>query len=235
MNGCYYIGKKRRKRGRRHPLLWFFVLLLLVTLALNACLYPQVLALVESRVNTRLSAVAAECIALTLQEEGTDYASLVELRYGTDGAVRSVSVDTVGLMLLKQRLALSLLSALREETLSVSVPVGNLFGFLPVSGLGGELPVTVSTAESLKASFSSSFTEAGINQTRHTLLFSFEITAYCLLSGRTEAITLTSSFPAAETVIVGEVPDSLTQISRLTDEVTEYDIDDAVDFGNVVN
>ncbi len=234
MKECYYIGKRRKKRGKRR-LLGLGLFLLLPALLLHFCLYPQVLALVESRVGTRLSALSAEQIALTLAETDTSYSSLIHIGYGTDGAVRSVSVDTVRIALLKQRLALSLLSALEEEgALSVSIPLGNLLGFLPLSGLGRPLTVRVKTADSLKASFHSSFTEAGINQTRHTIRFCFEITVYCLISGRVEAITLDSSFPAAETVIVGDVPESLTQISRLTDGVTEFDIDDAVDFGNVV-
>lgn len=234
MNGRYYIGKKR-KRSRKRRLWGLILFLLLPALLLHFCLYPQVLALVEGRVNTRLSSLAARQIALTLSETDTSYTSLIHIDYGTDGAVRAVSVDTVKVALLKQRLALSLLDALEAEgTLSVSVPIGNLFGFLPLSGLGKPLTVRVKTADSLKASFHSSFTEAGINQTRHTIRFCFEITVYCLISGRVETITLSSSFPAAETVIVGDVPDSLTQISRLTDGVTEFDIDDAVDFGNVV-
>ena len=232
MKNCYYIGKKRRKR---HPFLFFLFILCALLSLFNATLYPKARALVESRVTNRLSAVAADHIARVLEEEETSYASFVHLSYGTDGAVRALSVDTVKMALLKQRLALSLLSALQEENvLSVSVPLGNLTGILPLSGVGRPVSISVKAAESLKASFVSSFTDVGINQTRHIISFSFEITVRVLLGGRTETVTLVSTFPAAETVIVGEVPDSLTQISRLTDGVTEYEIDDAVDFGNVL-
>lgn len=235
MNECYYIGKRRTKRKRR-TLLWLCVLLLLLALLLNACLYPQIMALVESHVTTRLSTLSAERIALILSKEAVTYDSLIHISYGTDGEVRSVSVDTVKMALLKQTLALSLLSGLEQEgELAVTVPVGDLFGFLPFSGTGRTLSISIRTADSLRASFSSSFTEAGINQTRHTLSFRFEITVYCFLAGRTETVSFVSSFPAAETIIVGKVPDSLTQISRLTDGITEYDIDDAVDFGNVLD
>ena len=232
MKSCYYIGKRRRKR---HPFLFLFLLVGVTLLFLNASLYPKALALVESKVKNRLSALSAERIADTLTEEGMSYDSFVHIAYGADGAVRSLSVDTVKMALVKQKLALSLLSSLQEEdVLSVSVPLGNLTGLMPLSGVGRPVSVSVKAAESLKASFVSSFTEVGINQTRHLISFSFTFTVRVLLGGRTETITLVSSFPAAETVIVGQVPDSLTQISRLTDDVTEYDIDDAVDFGNVV-
>ena len=233
MGECYYIGK--RKRRIKRPLLCFFILLCVVALGVNARLRPQVMALVESRVTSRLSSVTASKIAEVLDLEKVSYDDLIHIAYDTAGAVRSVSVDTVKITLLKQKLALALLSSLqKEEGLAISVPLGNLIGFLPLSGQGPDLPVSLTAAESLRASFSSSFTEAGINQTRHTVSFCFEITVYCLFSGRTREITFLSSFPAAETIIVGDVPDTLTQISRLTDGITEYDIDDAVDFGNIL-
>lgn len=232
MKGCYYIGRRRRKR---HPFLFFFFFVGTVAILLNASLYPKARALVESKVKNRLSSLSAERIAHVLEKEGTSYASFIHISYGTDGAVRSLSVDTVKMTLLKQKLALSLLADLQEESLlSVSIPLGNFTGIMPLSGMGRPIPVSVKGAESLKASFVSSFTETGFNQTRHVISFSFEFTVRILLGGRTETVTLVSEFPAAETVIVGEVPETLTQISRSMDGITEYDIDDTVDFGNIV-
>ena len=47
-------------------------------------------------------------------------------------------------------------------------------------------------------------------------------------------MTLHISTAAAETLIIGEVPDSFTDIDRLTDGEDELYVDDAVDFGDVV-
>ena len=234
MAGEYYIGKRRRRIKGRHLFLIFALGLLLLTLLLNAALYPQVLALAKSRITNRLSSLSAEEICTVLSEEDVRYEDLIRISYGTDGKVTAVSVDTVRLTLLKERIALRILALLQTKSFSVSVPFGNVIGFLPLSEMPGEIPVTVRTAESMRAGFRSSFEEAGINQTRHTISFVFETEVYCLLAGKTERITLSNVFPAAETVIVGEVPDSFTDISRFTDELDEYDIDDAVDFGSVL-
>ena len=234
MEGTYYVGKRRHCRKRSHRITLFLGCLVLLTLLLNRLLYPQALALVKSRVTSRISTLSAQGIAEVLAKEGIQYEDLICIRYGTDGKVSSVSVDTVCLTLLKERIALHLLSMLQSKDLSVSLPVGNVTGLLPLSGKLGEISVSVRASESMTAAFHSSFIEAGINQTRHTLSFVFETEVYCLLSGRTEKITLQNTFPAAETVIVGAVPDTFTSISRLTDAVDEYDIDDAVDFGNII-
>ena len=232
MKGCYYIGKKRKKR---HPFLCFLLLLGVALVSFNTLLYPTAAELVKSKVENRISTLSAECITRVLSEEGANYSSLIQISYDGEGKVRSLSVDQVKIALLKQRVALSLLSVLKDESaLAISVPLGNLTGLLPLSSIGRPISFSAKAAESLKASFVSTFEEAGINQTRHVISISYTFTVRILFGLKTETVTLSATLPAAETLIIGEVPDSLTQISRLTDGITEYDIDDAVDFGNAV-
>jgi hypothetical protein len=154
---------------------------------------------------------------------------------GADGEVCAASFDTVKLNLLKTELASALLSSLYTQTVTASVPVGNLAGLIFFSGRGADVNVKARLTESVTARFHTSFTEAGINQMRHSIGISLLFTANYLLGRRTETLTLTVDIPLGETLIVGDVPDTLTQINRLTDDITEIDIDDAVDFGNILS
>ena len=147
----------------------------------------------------------------------------------------SASVNTAALNLLRSRIAKGILAELKENALSVRVPLSNLFGIILLSSSKGGLNVTLHTAESIISSFSSHFEECGINQTKHLITFDFSLEVYFLLPLYYQTMTLTFSVAAAETLIVGEVPDSFTDIERLTDSAEEYLVDDAVDFGNVVN
>lgn len=207
----------------------------MLALLVNGVLLPKVRALCEHTLRNRLSRLAAEEAYAVLSAGGYSYESFIRLTYDSTGALRSASVDTVTLSLLKAKLSLAVLSHLCAEKMTVQVPVSALLGLLFFSGLSGEIPITAAVMPSVTAKTHTSFEEAGINQTRHaiTLSLAFSVT-YILPTGK-EHLQLAFDLPLAETVIVGEVPDSLTQISRLTDGVTEYEIDDAVDFGNVVS
>ena len=228
-------GKRTRGRWRHiRPVCIFLCVLCMLALLVNGVLLPKVRSLCEHTLRNRLSRLASEEAYSLLSEGGYTYESFIRLNYDETGALRSASVDTVTLSLLKAKLSLAVLSHLCAEELTVSVPVSALLGILLFSGVSGEIPVTATVMPSATASILSVFEEAGINQTRHAVTLSLCFFASYLLPTGKEDLTFRFDLPLAETVIVGDVPDSLTQITRLTDDVTEYEIDDAVDFGNVV-
>jgi hypothetical protein len=126
--------------------------------------------------------------------------------------------------------ALAELADHRSEDLEI--PVGSLFGMEWYNGRGPCLPVRVTLAHGIHACFRSEFATQGINQTLHTVYFSIKIKGELLLATRMLPVDLSQEIVAAQTVILGSVPDSFTHISRLTADVSEEEIDDIFDFGN---
>ena len=61
------------------------------------------------------------------------------------------------------------------------------------------------------ASFESYFTEAGINQTLQKLTMDVIVDVSILVLGRTESFTVSSQVVVAQTIIVGQVPDTFFQ------------------------
>ena len=239
MEGDYYIGNRKRCKKRLSRPKRILLLLCTFTLALillfQAVLLPQVRALCEAAVSNRLEALASKKTYELLRQEALSYTDFILLRYDTDGGVRSASVDTVKLNLFKTALATQVLEALVTQDITVSVPRGNLLGVLFFSGMGGDARITARVANGMHARLHSAFTTEGINQTRHEIGFSLDFTAYYLLPTGTERLSFSVGIPLGETLIVGDVPDSLTQINRLNEEISEIEIDDAVDFGHILS
>ena len=238
MVNSYYLGGKRKhpKRGSRLKRSLLTLLLSLIALSLwtHTALLPQVRALCETEISNRLEAIANRRAYEILEAGGYSYSDFIRLTYDAEGGVRSASVDTVRLNLLKTSLALSVLESLVTEDISVGIPVGNLLGLLFFSGMGKEIFVTAKVANGMHARFHTEFRTEGINQTRHAIGFSLDFSATYLLTTGKEALSFSVSIPVGETLIVGKVPDTLTQINRLSEEISELEIDDAVDFGHVV-
>ena len=61
------------------------------------------------------------------------------------------------------------------------------------------------------AAFVSDFQQAGINQTLHQLTMEVSVDVAVLVLGDTSGFTVTSEVVVAETVIVGDVPDTFLQ------------------------
>ena len=80
-----------------------------------------------------------------------------------------------------------------------------------LSGRGPDIPVEIMSIRNSDASFRSAFTEAGINQTLHQLIMQVSVDVTILVLGKAESFTINSQVVIAETVIVGDVPDTFFQ------------------------
>jgi sporulation protein YunB len=114
------------------------------------------------------------------------------------------------------RLKTSTLNLINDEMLAldtsdIGIPLGSLFVAEIFSGKGPTIPVEIISIRNSDAYFTSSFTQAGINQTLHQLSMSVLVDVSVLVLGETASFTVTSEVVVAETIIVGDVPDTFFQ------------------------
>jgi len=232
MNRVYSLSGRRSVRRRRHP--FFFLLLVLLSLLLifNFQLYPTLSTVASAKARNEASTLIATAFSVGLAEEELSYDRLIDIRYRTDGIVSSMSCNMPLLGSLRNRLLLAVLEGLQSsDTATVRLPLGTLLGGDAFSGQGPFIEVGVLLARGATAYMESEFREVGINQSLHRILFTVEIDLVIMLPSRPLTLHVRESYPVAETVILGEVPDAYTEIDRLTDAVTEEDINDIYDFG----
>ena len=112
------------------------------------------------------------------------------------------------------RLKTDVLNLINDEILAIDtdeigIPIGNLLFPEIMAGKGPAIPVQILAIRNSDASFFSDFTEAGINQTLHRLNMNVSVDVAVLVLGQTNHFTVSSQVVVAETVIVGQVPDTL--------------------------
>ena len=114
------------------------------------------------------------------------------------------------------RLKTDILNLINDDILALStndlgIPLGSLFLPEILSGRGPDIPVEIMSIRNSDASFRSAFTEAGINQTLHQLIMQVSVDVTILVLGKAESFTINSQVVVAETIIVGDVPNTLLQ------------------------
>ena len=97
------------------------------------------------------------------------------------------------------------------DTSDIGIPLGSIFLPELLSGQGPIIPVQIISIRNSDAFFTSNFTQAGINQTLHQLSMSVLVDVSVLVLGETASFTVTSEVVVAETIIVGDVPDTFFQ------------------------
>lgn len=115
------------------------------------------------------------------------------------------------------RLKTDILNLINDEILAldasqIGVPLGSLILPELLSGKGPVIPVQILAIRNSDASFSSDFTEAGINQTLQKLTMTISVDVTILVLGETDSFTVSSQVVVAETVIVGQVPDTFLHV-----------------------
>ena len=185
------IPAKRRKSPRRRwkRALWLLpVLLTLLILRVERNVTDVVLTLSQATARSlaiqALNEAASEMLGL-----GVHYADLMTVEKDEQGQVRLIQANTPEMNRLAAQaslLAQERLTAMGQKT--VVVPLGSAIGLTLLAGAGPGIAVQILPVGSVQAAFSTDFTTAGINQTRHRI--SLVLTAKNDEGAKTKAITL---------------------------------------------
>ena len=195
-----------------YRLFFLAVILLALFLALRGRYRLVIQDLAQTQVKNTTSDLTNDAIAKQIAAGKIQYDRIVYFEKDLDGRITALKTN----MSEVNRLKTSILNIINDEILAMDttdlgIPVGSLI--LPEfwSGRGPHIPVQILSISNSEASFESYFTEAGINQTLQKLIMNISVDVSILVLGRTESFTVTSQVVVAETIIVGEVPDTLLQ------------------------
>ena len=184
--------------------------IILVTLALlRSRVYPVLRSLAETQVKNTASDLINDAIAEQIAMGNIQYDRIVYFEKDLNGRITALKTN-IGEI---NRLKTDVLNIINDEILStdessLGVALGSLF--LPefLAGKGPKLPVRILVIRNSEADFYSDFSEAGINQTLHKLNMEVFLDVTVLVLGTTTEFTISSHMVVAETVIVGDVPET---------------------------
>lgn len=192
----------------------------LLLLALSAILflafrsrYQDVIReLAEIQVKNTTSDLTNDAIAKQIADGIIQYDRIVFFEKDLDGRITALKTN----MSEVNRLKTDILNIINDEILAldtsdIGIPLGSLFLPELLSGKGPVIPVHILSIRNSDASFSSNFVQAGINQTLHQLIMLVSVDVAILVLGQTGSFTITSEVVVAETVIVGDVPNTFLQ------------------------
>ena len=99
-----------------------------------------------------------------------------------------------------------------KEIQTTNIPLGSLIGGSFFVGRGPFLSIKVHTSGVVISNLSSEFADAGINQTNHRISLDMTVMMTAALTMERVSIELQTSFLVCETVLVGEVPQTVLQL-----------------------
>ena len=168
--------------------------------------------LAQTQVKNTTSDLTNDAIAKQIAEGTIAYDRIVYFEKDLDGRITALKTN----MSEVNRLKTDILNMINDEILAldtsdIGIPLGSLFLPELLSGKGPAIPVHILSIRNSDANFVSHFSQAGINQTLHRLNMEVSIDVAVLVLGHTTSFTMTSEVVVAETIIVGDVPQTFLQ------------------------
>lgn len=203
------------RRGLRKigiVLLLILVLLFVLFFGLRSKYRLVIRDLAETSVKNATSDLANDAIAKQIENGSIQYDRIVYFEKDLEGRITALKTNIGEINHLKTDI-LNIINGqiLALDAADIGIPIGSLF--LPefFSGRGPAIPVHILAIRNSEATFTSHFTQAGINQTLHQLIMELNVDAAVLVLGETSTFSVSSQVVVAETVIVGAVPNTFIQ------------------------
>ena len=205
-----------------------FVLLAIAVAIAAAFLYaasqlqPVLSRVAVTRASNIVNRVVIQAVNEAVENGSVSYEQLISFEKDRDGRIAAVHSNMAACNRLQAEMLDIILTRIEEvPARDLSIPVGTLLGSALLAGRGPRLSVRMEAVGSSSARFGHTFASAGINQTRHEIVLHIDVSVAILLPGFTTATKVSNAVTVAETVIVGDVPESYTYFS--TNPADGYD------------
>ena len=163
-----------------------------------------------------------EAVEAELESRGDIYSDIIKFEYGINGDIIALKTDSIKINRMKSSIIERISEKLAEYgSVRVEIPLGNLINGELFSGRGPRIAVLLQMTFSVNAGFVSWFEEAGINQTLHRILVDTKVGASVLMPGGKAYFETENQINLAETIIVGDVPQTYTDIQDSRESAIE--------------
>lgn len=194
---------------------WFILLCalaMMILMVFRIRYHDAIRSLAQTQVTNSTSDLINDAIDRQIETGNIQYDRIVFFEKDLDGRITALKTN----MSEVNRLKTDILNLINDEILAldttdITIPIGSLVLPEVFSGRGFGIPIQILSIRNSDASFHSYFTEAGINQTLQQLTMEVSVDVSVLVLGKAESFTVSSHVVVAETIIVGQVPDTFFQ------------------------
>lgn len=219
-----FLARKKIRGGRRgRKLVWIGIALIVIAIGLDLKMRPVITSMSGYQAKIMVTNLINRAASDIFQDESYGYSDFVTLTTNEEGNISSIETNTNKINLVQTELTQKAVDALiATDRDSIHVPLGTLLGFQLLSGRGPDIEIKIVPVGSVKAVTKSLFTSAGVNQTLHQITIEVDATVMAIIPGFSTEISVHTEYILAETMVVGDVPNSYAQIITQGESAIPY-------------
>lgn len=222
------MSKKRKNKFKITILILVFLLLMILFCFCFLNIREVIINYAESQATSIVFNIANDEIEKEMARQGVTYNDIVKLSKNSENNISALEIDAVKINQMKSRISSQISKEIgKYEEYNISVPIGTLTGNEYLLGFGPKIKFRMKITSSVFTGFESNFYSAGINQVLHQVVIKVKIKGNLVLPWNTKGFETNTDVIAAQTVLVGVVPDAFTNVieadgGEIASEIFDY-------------
>ncbi len=200
-------------RGRRNKRKRFFIIVIILLvlsiygfILIDRNVKPTLLAVSEVQARKIATQAINEAVKNKIKND-IKYKDLIYVNFDKDGKVTMMQANTVMMNSIASDVALEVQENIRNvASKQVKIPIGNALNSNLITG--PYINLTIVPQGTVTVDFTTEFIESGINQTIHKVYLVIITDVRVIVPLASDVIRIVTNIPVAETIIVGDVPES---------------------------
>ena len=198
----------------------FFLIVIIIIIVSSIYILKNLGPTIEIACESKAKAIGVQITEETVKEfiENVAYESLMNITYNEQGKIIAINANIIELNRISSEISYKIQEKLNQlDKVLVKIPVGRMMGLNMFSGYGPYISIKLVPMGNIETKFNTEFSSEGINQTKHTIYMNIKsiITVVAPFIG--ESVECNSTVTIAETIIVGDIPDTYYNIENLKD------------------
>lgn len=226
MRPKYYIRLFGQMNAKKSFVL--FAISLFLIIISSVYLIKNITPTVKIACESRAKAIGVQVTEETVNEfiKNVEYETLMHITYNDQGKIIAINANIIELNKLSSEISYKIQEKLNNlDKVSVEIPVGGMLGLNIFAGYGPDIKMKLVPMGNIETKFETEFASEGINQTKHTIYMNIQSTITVVAPFIGSSVKCNSTVTVAETIIVGDIPETYYNVEDLGDAAEKGIID----------
>lgn len=217
-------GNKTKWPGR----LWFYMVVALMVSSIvfvwaNVTIRPFIIGVAKGYATNAVNNTLTGIIDELLKEESYEFVNIIS---DSEGKIAAVTMNSADTNLFMTGLTMRLKNKIADmEEIEAKIPLGNFLPYPFLAGLGPDIKVRFLILANSDVKLYERFEAQGINQTLYTVTLHADTKVGIYIPTMHSAVVIENELPLYQTLIVGGVPDSYTNVEGMEGTVQDTVLD----------
>ncbi len=206
---------KNRKIKRYIVIVVLFVLIIYGFLFVDKNIKPTVLAMSKAKARMIGTQAINDAVKIKIRND-IKYKDLISIEYDKSGKASMMQANTVLMNSIASDVALEVQNNIRQMSAArnIKIPLGNALNSQILAQYGPKINIDIVPQGTVNVDFATEFEHSGINQTIHRIYLTINVDVRIVIPLASDSVKISSTVPIAETVIVGDVPNSYIRVPQ---------------------